>query len=203
MSKKKKVLNAEDADLWRRVTENITQLDSNTARRPQLRRTAFPLFNTKNQDPGFNYGNRPSFHQLPSGGGAETPFFHRPESFTLKDADHNWQQRLRRGKVKPEGKVDLHGMSQDRAHDVLSRYISEAQRRGKRFILIITGKGGRGDLAQKSHSDYERGRGVLKTNVPRWLSQGELSRRIVSYYTANREHGGDGALYVVLKRYKG
>ncbi|PHZ84254.1 Smr/MutS family protein [Paremcibacter congregatus] len=200
--KKKDGLSPEDAQLWQRVTENISRMESNRAARPQLRRTAYPLINTR--ETGFDYGNNHRFLTAPELDLTEMSFTVAPgSSFALKDADHNWRQRLRRGKVKPEGKIDLHGMTQDKAYAVLSRYILEAQQRGKRFILVITGKGGRGDQMNNSRADYDRERGVLKTNVPRWLSQGDLSRHVVSYYAANREHGGDGALYVVLKRQRG
>lgn len=190
--KKRSALSEEDKKIWQKVTEGITALENNQAPTPLVRKSAFRVAAY----------DRNSFEST-----RITPDFRAPslglteQSFSLKDVDHNWQQRLRRGKVKPEGRIDLHGMTQDRAHMALSRYIEEAQYRGKRFILVITGKGGvKSGLSDLSHGEYERGRGILKSNVPQWLSQGQMASRIVSYYSANAEHGGDGALYVILKR---
>ncbi|WP_168190192.1 Smr/MutS family protein [Luteithermobacter gelatinilyticus] len=118
--------------------------------------------------------------------------------------DHNWQQKLRRGKVAIEGKIDLHGMTQERAFQALRTYIERAQAQGKRVILVVTGKGGpKQDLEGYALRDFDRRRGILREQVPKWLASGELRQRIISWYTAGRQHGGEGALYVVLKRRRG
>lgn len=185
MSRKKSRADLSDGDknLWKKVTETITELNSNRAPTPLVRRSAYRIETPKQ-----------TFSALPISDMTE-------QSFSLKDADHNWQYKIRRGRAKPEGTIDLHGMTEERAYAALNNYIDQAQRRGKRLILVITGKGGRkSDYGDMSHSDYDRARGKLKTNVPRWLSQGELASRIVSYYAASGEHGGDGALYVVIKK---
>lgn len=189
MSEKKPRGSLSDADkkIWGKVTENITKLESNRARSPLVRKSAYAV-----HFPSSAYGQK--------GIKAPAERITRPPR-DLKDADFNWHQKLRGGQVKPEGKVDLHGLSQDRAYAVLHHYIEEAQRRGKRVILVVTGKGGlKSDYGAASHSDFMRDRGILKVNVPRWLSERDLACRIVSYYSARSEHGGDGALYVVLKK---
>ncbi len=173
-------LSAEEKKLWQKVTENIARLNSNQAMTPLVRKS----FYLNNVSENFSFNT-----QKPLTAPAARL---NEQAFSLKDMDHNWQQKLRRGAAKPEGKIDLHGMSQDRAFDALTRYIEEAHRRGKRSILVVTGKG-----RQKTGA---KGSGILRANVPRWLSQGALAQYIVSYYSANTEHGGDGALYVVLKR---
>ncbi len=180
-------LSDDEKRLWQKVTENITRLDSNQAARPLVRKAVYVKRVSCSGD--FQTGRT----------APAAPFVEN--SFRLKDADHNWQRKLRRGRIRPDGKIDLHGLSQDRAYDALNRYIDKAHKNGKRFILVVTGKGGvKSPYGHTSHSEYTQRRGILKTNVPRWLSQGELARRIVSYYTANEEHGGEGALYVILKR---
>ncbi|PCI33096.1 MAG: hypothetical protein COB54_04960 [Alphaproteobacteria bacterium] len=188
-------LSEAEKNLWNKVTQTIAKMDSNRVASPLVRRSLY-----RGQAPadcGFDFGQSSSLASAPA----------RPlteQTVSLRDADHHWQQKLRRGKIRPEGRIDLHGMSEDRAFAALSHYVEEAHRRGKRFILVITGKGGlKSDLGTSSHSDYERQRGILKTNVPRWLSQGHLATRIVSYYAANTAHGGDGALYVILKSQRG
>jgi len=180
--KPRDALSQEDKKLWQKVTENITRMNSNQAAAPLVRKSFYV-------DRAFSPASFQRVIPAPAGQREEAPY-------TLKDADHNWQQRLRRGKVAPEGRIDLHGMSQDRAYDALLRYIETAHKRGKRIILVITGKGGK----KSDHADYDRARGILQSNVPRWLSQAPLAARIVSYMSANGADGGDGALYVVLKR---
>lgn len=183
-------LSDQDKKLWSKVTENLTKLDSNQVAAPLVRKSAYVG----------SHADQTSFRPLDARDIAPAASLREP-SFSLRDADHNWQQKLRKGKFKPDGKIDLHGMTQDHAFAVLNRTIEQAQKRGKRFILVITGKGGeKSGYREKSSSEYMSGRGILKTNVPRWLSQGALASRIISFYSANPEHGGDGAIYVVLKR---
>ncbi len=178
-------LSDDENRLWQKVTENITRLDSNQAARPLVRKSAY----VKPRPCSGDFRRDRTAPAMPLA----------DNSFVLKDADHNWQRKLRRGRIKPDGKIDLHGLSQDRAYDALNRYIDTAHKNGKRFILVVTGKGGmKSGCDPMSRYEY----GILKTNVPRWLSRGELAKRIVSYYTANEEHGGDGALYVILKRWR-
>lgn len=197
MSWKKSWGSLSDAEekLWREVTENITRLDSDQMATPLPPRAAYRIAAADSLK--FAPPLAGQFSRAPAIALTE-------QSFMLRDADHKWQQKLRRGKLRPEGKIDLHGMTQDRAYEALCHYIEQAQSRGKRFILVVTGKGGRKSAYEEmSYADYDRNRGILKSNVPRWLSQGQLASRIISYYDANQEHGGDGALYVVLKRIRG
>jgi DNA-nicking Smr family endonuclease len=85
------------------------------------------------------------------------------------------------------GRVDLHGLSQDRARSVLTTFIEGASARGDRGVLVITGKGALGD-------------GVLRRRVPEWLAAAPLRPLIAGVSEAHRRHGGAGALYVALKR---
>lgn len=104
--------------------------------------------------------------------------------------------RMKRGKLVPDGKLDLHGMTQDRAHPALRHFILSAQASGQRLVLVITGKGrstGRSEpfLAEK---------GVLKRQVPMWLSMPPLAQAVMQVRPAHISHGGDGALYVYLRK---
>lgn len=83
-----------------------------------------------------------------------------------------------------DGKLDLHGMTQAEAHRVLIGFIENAYAMQKRCVIIVTGKG----------------RGILKDNVPRWLNEGALRSRILSFSYAQQRDGGEGALYVLIKR---
>ncbi len=120
---------------------------------------------------------------------------------SLKEKDANWGKKLKQGKVKIEGKIDLHGMTCVQAHQKLYDFLSRAQMNGKRAILVVTGKGGpKRDLGQYRFSEFENSHGILKREVPMWLSGGSMRHMIVSFQEARARDGGAGALYVVLKR---
>ena len=106
--------------------------------------------------------------------------------------------RMKRGKLAPEGRIDLHGMTLDQAHPALTRFILGAQADGKRLVLVITGKGKPGDDA----GPMPRPRGVLKRQVPMWLAMPPLAQAVLQISAANIRHGGDGAFYVYLRRHR-
>ena len=104
--------------------------------------------------------------------------------------------KLTRGKLRPEGRIDIHGMTMAEAHPALQDFIMGSAQLQRRLVLVITGKG-------KSKPDYgpipER-HGVLRHNVPIWLRQSPLSSVILEVTPAHQRHGGAGALYVYLRR---
>ena len=105
--------------------------------------------------------------------------------------DKRQADRFRRGKTPIEGKIDLHGRTQAQAHDDLHHFLARAHAAEKRCVLVITGKGITGSKS-----------GVLKENVPRWLNEPTLRRHVLAFDYAEPQHGGEGALYVLLKRKK-
>lgn len=104
--------------------------------------------------------------------------------------------KMKRGKLSPEARLDLHGMTLDQAHAALNRFILSGQSRGLRLVLVITGKGG----SEDPYDPAPRPRGVLKRQVPQWLHMAPLSGAILQIAEANRSHGGSGAYYVYLTR---
>lgn len=105
-------------------------------------------------------------------------------------------QRLKRGKLTPEAKLDLHGMTLDHAHAALTRFILRAHGGGKRLVLVVTGKGkdrdGDGPIPVRH--------GVLRHNVPHWLRLPPLGPLVLQVTEAHIRHGGGGAYYVYLRR---
>ena len=101
--------------------------------------------------------------------------------------DRRTAERLHRGQMDIDGRIDLHGMTQAEAHDSLAAFMDKAEARGWRCVLVITGKG-------------TRGGGVLRAAVPRWLNLAPHRARILSFGAARPKDGGDGALYVLLRR---
>lgn len=119
----------------------------------------------------------------------------RPEA----GLDRRTAERLRRGEREPDMRLDLHGMTADRAHHALERFVASAVRNRARCLLVITGKGGR--LGGGPDAPFMRSAGgVLRDAAPRWLRSGPFAARIVGVYEAHQRHGGAGAFYVYLKK---
>ncbi len=116
--------------------------------------------------------------------------------------DRKKAKKIRAGHIEIEARIDLHGMRQDEAHAALRGFIHRTQARGLRWVLVITGKGTKLDDEHDRPFDMTRrnDRGVLKRNVPRWLEEPELRALVVSYTSAAIAHGGEGALYVHLRK---
>jgi len=103
--------------------------------------------------------------------------------------DRRTAERLQRGELAIEGAIDLHGMTQEAARAALEGAIERAWGAGRRLLLVVTGKGFNGD-------------GVLRQQVPRWLNQSPLREHILSFCHARAHHGGEGALYVLIRRHR-
>lgn len=109
--------------------------------------------------------------------------------------DRRTAEKLRKGAREPDARIDLHGMTADRAHGALLRFLGTALSKGHRVVLVITGKGRvRGD------DIMAHGRGVLRESLPGWLRASPIGHSVVGIYQAHQKHGGSGAFYVYLKR---
>ena len=106
------------------------------------------------------------------------------------------KQQLARGKTEIGGRIDLHGMTQAQAHDALLHFLRRYQAEGAKFVLVITGKGSAGAVARGE-------RGVLRRQVPLWLGLSEFRVCVLGFDAAHVGHGGDGALYVRLRKARG
>jgi DNA-nicking Smr family endonuclease len=117
----------------------------------------------------------------------------KPAPPPLAPLDRRFRQRLARGTHPIEARIDLHGMTQNEAHTRLLHFVRNARAGGATVALVITGKGARA-------GDEFAGRGVLFRQVPLWLGQPEFREHIVGFERAHVAHGGEGALYVRLRR---
>ncbi|MBL3585751.1 Smr/MutS family protein [Rhodovulum sulfidophilum] len=104
--------------------------------------------------------------------------------------------RMKGGKLDPEARIDLHGMTLAEAHPALIGFILRSQAEARRLVLVITGKG---SGAEWDPAFADR-RGVLRRQVPHWLHQAPLSGAVMQVAPAHRRHGGEGAFYVYLRR---
>jgi DNA-nicking Smr family endonuclease len=124
--------------------------------------------------------------------GAPPPAAANPPPPSLAPLGRRLRQRVARGKESIDGKLDLHGLTQSEAHASLLHFLRSASAREARLVLVITGKGARGDGA----------RGVLKRQVPHWLGMPEFRVFVVGFEDAHIAHGGEGALYVRIRKSK-
>jgi len=114
-----------------------------------------------------------------------------PEPPPLAPLARRERTQLSRGKKQIDARLDLHGMTQTRAHRELSGFLQRSHSAGFTFVLVITGKG-------KIGAESERG--VLRRQVPQWLALPEFRSLVVGFEQANIGHGGAGALYVRIRR---
>src|SRR5262249_10896411 len=105
--------------------------------------------------------------------------------------DRRTKQRIVRGIDTIEARIDLHGRTQNDAHEALLRFLQRAQAKGAKTVLVITGKGS---------GDGSRERGVLRRQVPLWLSLPEFRAYVLGIEDAHVSHGGEGALYVRMRK---
>ena len=101
--------------------------------------------------------------------------------------DRRTAERVTRGALGIDARLDLHGLTRDQAQSRLMHFIARAYEMGNRAILVITGKG-------------QAGSGVLKSEVPRWLNLPHVRAKVLGFSYAQPKDGGDGALYVLIKR---
>jgi DNA-nicking Smr family endonuclease len=103
--------------------------------------------------------------------------------------DRRTAERFRRGQVAIEATLDLHGYTQEEAFAAVDAFLEESFQEGRRCVLVVTGKGTARD-----------GGGVLRSSVPRWITEGVHRGRLIGLGPAESQHGGDGAIYVLLRR---
>lgn len=116
----------------------------------------------------------------------------------ITGVDGKTAERLRKGTIEPDARLDLHGLTESTAHRALVTFLRGAAARGARLTLIITGKGARTGTSDEMLDPLPQG--VLKSAVPRWLQEPEFARFVADVRSAHRRHGGSGALYVYLRK---
>lgn len=181
MSRKGKPLSAEDRILWGQVARTV---DAYPGRMDQL------------LDPQPDADARRKINPPPAkgpSGTARKPAAQPKKPVTGKPAlnpiDKPVYRKISKGRLPLEARVDLHGLTQSEAHDLLLGFLIRAHGQGLRHVLVITGKGRSGG-----------GDGVLRRSVPQWLTAAEFRGLASGCEPAARGHGGEGALYVRLKK---
>jgi DNA-nicking Smr family endonuclease len=202
MARRKKGLTPEDRELWERVKRTATPLPPSKLEKQGATQVSEAA---KTQDK-----MRDARSPGPSRPSASAKARPRPSSpqprhdlsdriaqapIRMKQTAH---RRMIRGKMKPEARIDLHGMTLSEAHPALVGFVIDAHARGLRLLLVITGKGRGGD--REDHGPIPIRRGVLKQQVPGWLTAPPLGPLVLEIREAHQRHGGGGAYYVYLRR---
>jgi DNA-nicking Smr family endonuclease len=191
--------------LWKKLAEGVKPLQETKHRRHA---TPLPPFEGAKRKMEGETARPPTDapRRLPPIKRRETPSGPPPlVPGALAGLDRRSGERLRKGQIPVEAKLDLHGMTQEGAHAEVVRFVEAQHAAGKRCVLIVTGKGGRADdplrpKAMPPRFTFSSGRGVLKEALPRWLNEPRLRLHIIAVQPASRAHGGEGAMYVLLKR---
>jgi DNA-nicking Smr family endonuclease len=170
-------LGDDDQTLWSTFTKSITPLE----KRKRIA-AAKSLDQQRAAPPPVVRAERPKAPPVKAAKPASPP----PPP--LAPLDRRAKKRVASGRNSIDGKIDLHGMTQAEAHDALGHFIHRAVARGWRIVLVITGKGRGGAV------------GVLRQQVPHWLSLPDVRSQIFGFEPAHVTHGGEGALYVRLRR---
>ena len=168
----------QDNKIWKEAVRDVTPLRSSGEAKAPARQKGKSASVQRRE-----HHAPPPSRKTPPHGGTET--------------DGRTAQRLRRGKIPVEGRLDLHGLTQGEAYDALCAFIPAAWQQGKRCVLVITGKGER---KRESNFSLERKAGVLRQKTPQWLTAAPLNDYVLRIETARPQHGGNGAFYVLLRR---
>jgi len=193
---RKRALTAEEAELWAFTMRDARLM----TRRGRAKKTA-PEPATASAGIAPEQALAATKPQPPAPARPFEPFRERapalPRTLPLADFEDKDRRRLSKNPELIDARLDLHGMRQREAHSALRSFLLSGASRGYRHVLVITGKG---VSAERQRDHFMEERGVLRRLVPQWLCEPELRNLVVSYTGSHVRHGGDGALYIKLRR---
>lgn len=195
MSRKPRGLRPDEEALWQQVARTTTPLSDKPASHPltQSSKSKKPAAQPRSSIPAFEIGSNtatasPRYDLAPT------------KDYRLNAAplrmDKRKFARMKRGKEAPDGRIDLHGMTAAAAHVALTAYLLRSFSEGKRLVLVITGKG----RQSTETGPIPTPKGILRHQLPDWVSQPPLNQIVLQLAQANQRHGGGGAFYVYLAR---
>lgn len=185
MTRRKRSLSGEERTLWATVARTVAPLrPEDVMPEPPPAAVAEPQSLQAELAKPVGAGTKIAKANKP----APPPALHPIERRTLT--------RVARGTIEIDGRIDLHGLTQMDAHDRLRGFLFDAQSRGAKLVIVITGKG-------KVTGEDPFGmteRGILRRRVPQWLAEPGLRGIVIGFEEAHRSHGGGGALYVRIRK---
>lgn len=175
MNRRSKRLTEEDRILWSKVARSAVPLKGHVY--PEVSAPEKPKELAEPTEEIFPYFSE------------STPDLFQPKKkeLVVRKLDEPTRKKLAKGRLEITGRIDLHGLTQDGAHNLLLSFLRRAYESDQRYVLVITGKGSVGE-------------GVLKRAVPNWLATPPFRGFVGSFEDAARHHGGHGALYVRLRK---
>jgi len=191
--RKKRALSAEERALWRKVAESVNRQSPPEPNEPALRQVPVirPMPAPMRIQP-FRVGQKADLKNGIAGAAVNRGTLPGARS----EMDRRSFEKLRKGKLKIEARIDLHGMTVAQAGPTLSRFVMDSAARERRVLLVITGKG----RPRDAFDMLPHQRGILRRQVPIWLTTPPLSHHILQVTEAHAKHGGGGAYYVYLRR---
>jgi DNA-nicking Smr family endonuclease len=175
----------QDLHLWDDIRQSVRPLRSVPGKRQQPAKTVQPIMPTRSQ-------------------AMTLPLLHHADPPALSGFDRRTAQKLARGQLEPDARIDLHGTTLATAHVQLHQFIRNCQNRGDRLVLVITGKGASPfaghTLHGYQHYDSPERDGKLRREVPHWLHEPAFRALVIGFQPAHPRHGGGGAFYLRLRR---
>lgn len=198
----KRGLSKSDLRLWRDITQSVKPLKNRPGRQqtPEIP-----------PDPETETPHRPPAPPTPAKSRRATSPAAKPTSrpapsprLDLSGVDRRTRQRLGRGRIEVDARIDLHGLGQLEARTRLKAFLEQAHSNGLKWLLVITGKGTAPFARHTLHGiDYQSSpdrRGVLRDALARWLEEPEFRALVSGFQPAHPRHGGGGAFYLRLRR---
>lgn len=192
---RKRTMRPEERALWSRVAKSVKPISEDRLRAleapeppsPKASRSA-PQKPMDTAAQAYNTKLSPSpKHQLPAAYDPPTPH------------NRSGEKRVRRGRLEIDGRIDLHGLTQDQALRSLRHFLQMAHAGGYRTVLVITGKGFKTRDRDVAPWEQVEEPGVLRRKLPEWLGLPEFSQYVSGYAKSHSRHGGSGAFYVTLR----
>lgn len=190
--RKPRTLREEEVALWKQVIEKAVPLHPEHPARP-LEKTLINPKKPPRPVQSFRVGETATHAARPHNlaPGLSEQINRQPVSM-----DRKRFTQMRKGRLSPEARIDLHGLTLAQAHPALSRFILEAVTDGRRLVLVITGKG----KSKPDTGPIPERHGALRHQVPHWLNSPPIKAHVLQITEAHTKHGGQGAYYVYLRR---
>ncbi|MCT4655610.1 MAG: Smr/MutS family protein [Cohaesibacter sp.] len=208
MSPKRPPLSSKDLKLWKKVADSVQPLEGRASDLKALIETldghnpSLHPDKSEGQNPDKPTGpkiqraSQKDLEALKHAGMSGNPVRSQDHIAPLHPLDKREKKYIRKGRIGIESRLDLHGLTQKEAHAALFGFLRASQAQGYKHVLVITGKGSRGEPDPYAARD---GQGILRRVVPKWLAEPEIRSIIVGFEEAHRSLGGSGALHIRLR----
>lgn len=201
MMARRRTLRPEEEEIWQAVARTAKPMHAHVfLKKPEV--AAHPMvFQPETTPPMAHAQPRLPMFQLGEKARVQRPHNIAPSlpaslANAVLQMDAKTHGKMTRGKLSPEARIDLHGLTLSEAHPELIRFVLNAQSAGLRLVLVITGKGKRG----QDIGPIPTRMGALRHQVPQWLRLAPLGTVVLQVTEAHLKHGGSGAYYVYLRR---